>query len=246
MARAENDDFQLYLSRIRPIYHQLFNMAHAITGSCDAAEYSLQCAMMEFWSASVPSQHGFREGLRNTLIHAAMRNVQNPGEFSWDGLYSEDAVESDPIRRLIAQESPELRRVLALKYGCGLSYSRIGRIMDIEPRRIQTALSRFDARAKRKLDGNLRKRCESLIQQAIRSDFNSPSLLAPDMGSVFRTFQVDAVAMTKPTRLPSKILNAVLAAILALICMLGFWLAAVLMQPPVLEEPTQIVEITEE
>ena len=32
-------------------------------------------------------------------------------------------------------------------------------------------------------------------------------------------------------------LYAVLTAVLAVICMLAFWLTAVLMQPPVLEEP---------
>ena len=70
MARIESEDFQLYFSRIRPIYHQLFGIAHAITGSCEQAEYALQFAMLECWSAGIvnASQHGFREGLRNILL----------------------------------------------------------------------------------------------------------------------------------------------------------------------------------
>ena len=246
MAHTWDEDFELYLSRIRPIYHQLFNIAHAITGNCEQAEYSLQYAMMDFWAASTGSYHGFREGLRNTLIHAAMRAVDIHAEFTWNGLSCENPEEeSDPIRQLIAQEGTEFRRVLALKYGCGLSLRRIGHIMCIEPKRIQTALSRFEARAKRKLDPSLRRRCESMIHRTIRWNFSQPSALAPDIGGVFRTFQADAAAMSRPSRLPARILGGIVAVILALICIVGFWFTAVLMQPPVLEEPTQIMETQE-
>ena len=246
MARSDTDDFQLYLSRVRPIYHQLFNMAHAITGNCDQAEYSLQYAMTDFWAASSGSQHGFREGLRNTLIQAAMRTASGEAEFTWNGLSCENPEEEhDPVRRLIATESVELRRVLALKYGCGFSLRKIGRVMGIEPRRIQTALSRFEARARRKLEPGLRRRFDGLMLKAVKADFNLPSPLTPDMGNAFRTFQADAAAMTRPSRLPSRILHGVLAVIMALICIAGFWLAAVLMQPPVLEEPTEIAQVQE-
>jgi len=242
MARSESEDFQLYLSRVRPIYHQLFNMAHAITGNCDLAEYSLQYAMMDFWAAG-GAQHGFREGLRNTLIQAAMRTADSTAEFTWNALAYEGSDENpDVIRQLIAQESIELRRALALKYGCGCSMRRIGRIMGIEPKRVQTALSRFEARTRRKLDANLRRRFDGLMYHAVKADFNQASPLTPDMGNVFRTFQADAAAMTRPSKLPARILRGILAAILALICVAGFWLAAILMQPPVLEKPVEIVE----
>ena len=247
MARNESEDFQLYLSRVRPIYHQLFNMAHAITGNCDLAEYSLQYAMMDFWAASGGTQHGFREGLRNTLIQAAMRTADASAEFTWNGLICENSEEeADIARQLIAQESIELRRVLGLKYGCGMSVRRIGRIMGIEPKRIQMALNRFEARTRRKLEPNLRRRFDGMMYHCVKADFNQVSPLAPDMGNVFRTFQADAAAMTRPSKLPARILRCVLAAVLALVCVAGFWLAAVLMQPPVLEEPVEIAAVQEE
>ena len=237
MMHSANEDFQLYISRVRPIYHQLFNMAHAITGSCDLAEYSLQYALTDYWAANTGVHHGFREGLRNTLIHAAMRTAQSQAEFTWNGLSCENPEEeSDPIRRLIAQESIELRRILALKYGCGLSLGRIGRIMAIEPKRIQTALNRFEARCKHKLEIGLRRRFDGLLTQIIKGDFNLPSPLAPDMGNVMRTFQSDAAALNRPSRLPAKIVQAVLAVVMAAICIGGFWLAAVLTQPHKPEE----------
>ena len=173
-----------------------------------------------------------------------MRTADSNAEFSWNGLTPEEGETAiDPLRQMISGESLELRRALALKYGCGLSIRRIGRIMGMEPRRIQTALTRFEARARRKLEGRERRRCESMILHAVRTDFSLPSPLAPDMGNVFRTFEADAAAMTRPSRLPARIFQAILAVILALVCMVGFWLAAVLMQQPVLEEPVKIIEV---
>ena len=42
MHQKDTQALEQYLSRIRPSYHDLFNLAHAVTGSCDAARYCLQ------------------------------------------------------------------------------------------------------------------------------------------------------------------------------------------------------------
>ena len=62
------------------------------------------------------------------------------------------------------------------------------------------------------------------------------------MGGVFRSFQADAASGSRPSRLPVRILQGIIAAVLALLCMAVFWFAAVILQPPVMEENTQIVE----
>ena len=238
MARTEQDDFQLYFSRLRPICHQLFNLAHAITGSCEQAEYCLQYAMLDCWASgdASASRHGFREGLRTSVTKAALRIAGTEDvEFDWGGLTAQDG-ETDPIMLLIAQEGAELRRALALRYGCGLSLRRIARLMNIETSRVQALLRRFDVRIRRRLSAADRRRSDSLLTQAIRGHMTQPGPLAPDMNSVFRTFQADAASISRPNRLPSRILRAVIAAIFALFCIVVFWLAAVLMQPPVLEE----------
>ena len=51
----DNDALQLYLNRVRPVYVQLFNLAHAITGSCDRAEYALQYALTDYWASGSAS-----------------------------------------------------------------------------------------------------------------------------------------------------------------------------------------------
>ena len=237
MAHSEQDDFQLYFSRIRPIFHQLFNLAHAVTGSSEQAEYCLQYAMLDCWAAgdASASRHGFREGLRASTLRTALRIANTEDvDFDWDGLTLPEG-EADPLLHLIAQESADVRRVLALRYGCNLSPRRIARLVNAESGRVQSLLRRFEARMRHRLPGADRRRADSMLTQAIRAQLSQPGSQAPEINSVFRTFQADAASITRPSRLPARILRAVLAVILALLCVAAFWLAAVLMQPAVME-----------
>lgn len=242
MLKAEIEELRLYLSRIRPIYHQLFNLAHAITGNCDQAEYCLQYAMLDGWAAgdAGASRHGFRESVRASAVRAAMRIALSgeAAEFDWDGLRSANG--DDPVEAAIAQEGAELRRLLALCYGCGLSLRRIARATHSDSRRARAMLRRFEARVRRKLPAAQQRRCEARIHQTVRKLMSQPCPLAPDMASAFRTFQADAAAMSRPSRLPSRILRAALALLLAIFCVSAFWLAAVLLQPPALETPDEV------
>ena len=239
MVRTDSEEFQLYFNRIRPIYHELFNLAHAVTGASAQAEYSLQYALLECWSlGELPSsRHGFREALRSATLHAALKN---PGgadaEDDWDGLRTA-ARPDDPIARLIAQEGAELRRMIALRYGCGLTLRRSARLAGVEARRARQLLQRFEARARRALPPADRRRVELRIARSVRSGLTQPNPLAPELNNMLRTFQMDAASVARSNRLPGRILRCIVAAVLMLMCMLVFWLAAVLLQPAVLEEP---------
>lgn len=248
MVRTDSEEFQLYFNRIRPIYHELFNLAHAATGSSAQAEYSLQYALLECWSlGELPSsRHGFREALRSATLHAALKKPGGTdGEADWDGLRT-SANPDDAIARLIAQESAELRRMLALRYGCGLALRRSARLAGVEVRRAKQLLQRFEARARRALPPADRRRVELRIVRAVRSGLTQPNPLAPELNNMLRTFQMDAASVARSNRLPGRILRCIVAAVLMLMCMLVFWLAAVLLQPAVLEEPaaTSAVETT--
>lgn len=239
MAHMETEDFQLYFSRIRPIYHSLFNLAYAISGNCEQAEYALQYAMLECWSAgdAHASRHGFREGLRSSVLRAAMHEIG--GECDWDELHP-DPESPDPLLRAIAQENAETRRLLALRHGCGLSLRRIARVTGMESDRVRTLLRRFELRVRRRLPAGDRRKYDLLIGKAIRNQMHQPSAAAPVMGNVFRTFQADASAVSRPSRLPARILRAILAAVLAVFCIFAFWFTAVMLQPPALETPPAI------
>lgn len=241
MAHIETEDFQLYFSRIRPIYHQLFSIAHAITGSCEQAEYALQYAMLDCWAAGDhnASHHGFREGLRSGVIRAALKN---PGsEADWRGLNISPDVR-DLILQCFAQESIEAQRLLALRYGCGFSPRRIARITGMDRERVQTLLRRFEARTRRRMSDSERRRFDLHLTRAMRSQLSQPNPQAPEMSAMFRTFQADAAEVARPSRLPARILRAAFAVLLALFCMVAFWFVAVLMQPAVMETPAPQIE----
>lgn len=242
MQQKEMQAVEQYLSRIRPICHDLFNLAHAVTGSSEAARYALQCAVLKGWTADEDSagHHGFREAMRRMVIHAALKC--EPGEQDWQGLPT--GGEGDPLRGLIEQESPEMQRILALHSGCRLSRRQIARIMDMDANRVGGMLRRFELRMKRRLPGG-RQGMDRRIDHAVRAALHQPGSVAPDMGGVFRSFQTDAAAASRPSRLPVRIVQAIIAVVLTLVCMACFWFAAVLLQPPVIEkENTQIAEIT--
>lgn len=233
MSQTETELLEGYLNRVRPIYHQLFNLAHALTGSVDAAEYCLQCTLLQGWTAGeeAGSRHGFRESMRRELIYAGLKNLS--AEPDWDGLNA--PAEDDAMQQAVAQEGTDMRRVLALHCGCRLSVRQIARACGMEPRRVKAMLRRFEARVRRRL-GSAGKPMDAQIARAVRSMLAQPGSLAPDMLSMFRSFQSDAGAAQRPSRLPGRIFRAALAVMLALLCAAAFWFAAVLLQPPVLED----------
>lgn len=237
MNYQDREEFHFYLGRVKPLYHQLFNTAHALTGNAAQAEYCLQYALLDCWKSGESSRHALRDALKRSLLRAAWKCAASDAP-DWDALQA-PADDPDAMRRLISQESNETRRVLALKHGCGLSAGRIAKLIELDANRVRQLLDRFEARARRRLTPAERKKYDFLLQRAIRSFFSEPSPLAPEMNGVFRSFQADAAEVAQPGKLPARIVKWFFAALLALICIAAFWLTAVLVQPPVLEEAPQ-------
>ena len=98
------DALRSFYSRVTPAIPELFNMAHAICGNYDLAEYSLQYTLMEAWVGESHGGMGFREGLRNTLrrvaLDEALENRDDPPEFTWNGLNADG---DDPALHQLAQ-----------------------------------------------------------------------------------------------------------------------------------------------
>lgn len=241
MARAvhsEAEEFQIFAGRIRPIYHTLFNTAHAVTDNCEQAEYALQSAMLDAWSAgdAAASRHGFREGMRERVLRAALRAGEG-GEADWKG-FAASVDNADLLACAVLQENTDIQRLLALHYGCSLSPRRISRLTGQDMRRIRSILRRFDARTRRKLSERERRRYDVLISRTVKNLLFQPTAQAPEMSSVLRTFQADAAEVAPSSHLPLRIIRSVVLAIVALVCIFAFWLIAVLIQPAVLEVPT--------
>ena len=232
-----------FFTRITPAIPELFNMAYAICGNYDLAEYVVQYTLMEAWIGESRGGIGFREGMRHTLrqvaVEEALEQKENPPEFTWDGLTGES---DDPVMKLLAKESPETRRAVALREGCGLPLGRIARLMGVSVGRVRELLDRFERSAGRKLPPSERsKRFDLRLSKAVHRAFNVADAGMPSLGVIYRTFEAEAQETRRPTHLAARIVRRVLLVIMAAVLALVFWLGAVLIQPQSLEKPAGIV-----
>lgn len=240
------EELQLYFARIRPIYRELFGMAHAICGNVEMAEYVLQRAILEGWTRRErgPGRVGFREGMRASLRRIAVQQALQLGaedaELTWNELAPDvvgepedglDAPEDGILLKAIHAESPEMRRLLMLHYGCGLRSQTIARLTDTASGQVQAQLDQFASRTRRKLPTRLRRQFDTALSRLIREALIQTSAGVPDPGTVYRTFEVEASQTRRsPRRYLFRALNAVVLVVLVALCAGLFWLIAVLMQ----------------
>lgn len=232
-----------FFTRITPAIPELFNMAYAICGNYDLAEYVVQYTLMEAWIGESRGGIGFREGMRHTLRQVAMEEALQPKEtgqeFTWDGLKGES---DDPVMKLLAKESLETRRAVALREGCGLPLGRIARLMGISVGRVRELLDRFERSASRKLPASERaKRFDLRLSRAMHKAFDRADAGMPSLGVIYRTFEAEAQETRRPTHLAARIFRRALLIALAAVMALVFWLGAVLIQPQSAQEPVAIV-----
>lgn len=227
-----------YFSRVTPAIPELFNMAHAICGNYDLAEYALQYTLMEAWIGEFHGGMGFREGLRNTLRSVALEEAQEnraePPEFTWNGL-AEDG--DDPALRQLAQESLELRRMAALSYGCGLSAQRIAQLTGDSAGHVREALRRLERRVGRRLPARERRRADAALRRAVSKQMTRAGEDMPSMGAIYRSFAAEAAETRRPSHLAARIVRRILFAVLIVACGAVFWLTAALLQPAPVEAP---------
>ena len=240
------DALRDYFSRVQAALPELFNMAHAICGNYELAEYALQCTLMEAWLGDSRGSMGFREGLRNILrreaLAVALEERAEVPELTWNGLCTEN---DDEVLALLTQESVEVRRILALRYGCGFSVGRIVRLTGLPSSRVQEALERCERRVRRRLESGQRRGGEGYIAKAVRREFSRTDAAMPSQGAMYRAFAAEAAEMKRPSRLPSRMLRYALCILLAVLCAVSFWFAAVLMQPSGLSREAAHQEIVE-
>lgn len=239
----ENPDaMRAFFSRITPAIPELFNMAYAICGSYDLAEYALQYTLVEAWNGESHGGMGFREGLRNTLRRVALAEALHgdggANQFSWDGL---TAAGDDPVMTLLAAEDDDVRRAVALRYGCGMPAAKSARLMGMSAAKVKELLNRFERTAVRRLPPSERRRFEQRLAKSVRRAFGMANEDMPSLGAIYRSFEAEALEKHRPKRLVSRIVKRLLIALLAALCALLFWLAAVLIQPAAVEEAAAIV-----
>ena len=232
------DALRSFYSRVAPAVPELFNMAHAICGNYDLAEYSLQYTLMEAWVGESHGGMGFREGLRSTLrrvaLEEALENRAESPEFTWNGLAADS---DDPVLKQLAQESVELRRAAALSYGCGLSVQRIAQLTGASAGQVREMLQRLERRVGRKLSAKDRRRADVALRRAVSKQLARADEDMPSLGAVYRSFAAEAAETRRPSHAAARIVRRILFAVLIVICGAVFWLTAVLIQPTPVETP---------
>ena len=198
-----------FYNRVTPAIPELFNMAYAICGNYDLAEYALQYTLMEAWLGASHGGMGFREGLRNTLRRVALEEAMDPREsapeMTWDGLTADS---DDPLLKLLARE----------------------------------LLTRFERAAAGKLPAQQRGRAEAGLARSVRRAFDRADEEMPSLGALYRGFEAEALETVRPSHWASRLVKRALCAVLAVVCALAFWLAAVLMQPVQTEDVAPAAE----
>ena len=239
---TQADALRAFFARVRPYYRELFNMAHAICGNYELAEYAVQSAILDIFRRGTPrSRAGLRENLRARVRAMAVEQARliDDAELTWDG-FREDAIEGaegDVVLQAASLEPLENRRMLMLRYGCGLSAHDIARLLDMPAAQVSGVLTRFSRRLKRRLPPREHARVERAIVHSARGWLEKQNGGMPDAGAVYRSLEAELMEAGGGAHRVSRVLGRVLAIAVALLLAALFWLFMVLLQPPRLEEP---------
>lgn len=246
MHNTTSEALRAYFKRVSGASPELFNMAHAICGNYDLAEYALRSALLSVWQENPQSNLGLHEKLRNHVkriaVKLALSEQGQKCERTWNGLKTAG---SDPILNQAAQESVEIRRCLVMRYSCELPVNRIAKIAGIPSGQLKNIFDRFETRSRRRLPSKDRRRFDALLGDAMESVLCAGGADVPSASALYRAFEAEAAELPVNSHRFARIIGKVLFIIMALLCALVFWLYAVLSQPAVLENPSNDMHIQE-
>ena len=236
MSEQTSEALRLWFKHVEPLYPELFNTAHAICGNYDQAEYALRGAILEAWADSAEVGMGFREKLRGAVREEAFEQLKSSSgevDFTWPG-FSETG--NDAIQKQLNRESIENQRILMLRHGVGLSSGRIAKLTDHSAAQVRSVLERFESRCRRSLSPQERSHFDSLFARIARRQLAARTGV-PHPAAVYRAFEAEASRLEVPEHKLSKVIFRILVFLMALICAVLFWLFAVLVQAPDIQQP---------
>ena len=242
IATIQADGLRTFFARVKPYYAELFNMAHAICGNYELAEYAVQSAILDVFRRGSPhSRAGLRETLRAQTREMAMEQARliDDAELTWDG-FREDAIEGAPddaVLQAASQEGLDVRRMLMLRYGCGVRARDIAHLLGVPTAQVTGAVTRFTRRLKRRLPPREHARLERTIARSARAWLERQDGGVPDPSAVYRSLEAELMEAGSGTHRISRALGHVVAIVVALFLAALFWLLMVLIQPPRLEDP---------
>lgn len=243
------DEMRLYFNRVRPMCRELFAMAYVICADYDDAEYVLQKVIINCWHGGRKrrSVKAFRESLRDETRHIAIARAKNDDDWDQFGAKELDGIPDDPVLAAFQKESVEMRRLLMLRYGCRLSNSQIGKILDISGRRINQLIAKFQKKLKRTLDPESRAKLDTRLYDVCNEQLVEHGAEMPDIGALYRTFEAEASAgYSQVGHVASRIVSFIAAVLLLIAVACVMWGVSAIIRPAQIEDSGLLTETLNE
>jgi len=226
---------QTFIERARPMLGALYHSALLITDNAETAETALQQALLQVYNASdAHDRRALREQLKAAVRDCAFARLRDmpltdAERGDWHGAGGSSVVDDPVLSVLLSRfqmEDRELQRYLLLRYGFSLSHQRAAEASEMDPAQAREEYARFRARAAgarpEAFERSLARMCRQILDDGGA---------APDMSAVCRAFERDAVLSARGKKKKRNLPLLVFSALGVVLCMLLFWLMAVLLEP---------------
>lgn len=233
--KKQNISPQMFLERIRPMLGAMYHAALLITDNAETAETALQQALLQVYlEGDSHDRRALREGLNRAVRECAFVRLRDlplseyeRGE--WHGVSGSAVVEDPILSALLSRfhmEERELQRYILLRFGCGVSHARAAEAVGMDSTQARENYAHFRARAAgarpEAFERSLARMCRKILEE---------NAAAPDMSAVCRAFERDAVMSVRGRKKRRNFASYIFCGVGLLVCMLLFWLIAVLLEP---------------
>ena len=229
----QTDEMRLFFARVRPLCGEIYATGLVITSDHQGADYVLRETLLRSWQSHryFRSARGLSARLREEARRIALSSRKGPGETPVEVFASASVEERpDPLLKLIRQETPLVRRLILLKFGCELRPKALARVSGISVRQAEGQLNRFFRRSKRRLPQGERSHLDARLKALCREELQG--LGTPDLGALYRAFEAEAAGSDRPVgRIALRAASWVAAALLLLLLAGILWGVAAIVQP---------------
>jgi len=233
--KRQNISPQAFIERTRPLLGAMYHSALLITDNNETAETALKQALLQVYlEADAHDRRALREQLKKAVRECAFARLADmpltdAEKGDWHGAGVSAVVEDTVLSALLSRfqmEERDLQRYVLLRYGLSVSQAKAAEAAGMEAAKAKDDFARFRARAAgaraEAFERSLAAMCRRILDEGAA---------APDMSAVCRTFERDAVLSVRGKKKKRNFPAYVLCAFGVGVCMLLFWLMAVLMQP---------------
>ena len=229
--RGEERAVAAYIKRLRPHIRYFYRAALAITADRQLSEQVLTEALVRAYQRNASaSPAGFRDAVLGHVRAAAFEFMEGAVPMDeWPG-FAIAPDEKQPFAGLLLREDRESQRIIALRYGCGMTVREIASIMGLGDEAVKGRLTATRKRVERALKGETAPRMpyERACLRAVRYMMGLPGDDRIDGEYLLHEVQVEITGRHRPRRFIAGVIRGVLVALFASLLCAALWLVGVL------------------